>query len=254
MARRIPTIEILGVPLVRLTPDDALDEIERLAGSQAPVLVAHANAHTLNSAAGDPSYRDVLRRADLVLNDGKGVMLAARLLGDRFPADLNGNFFTPLLVRRAAERGWPVYFLGARPGVAAAAADRLAERVPGLQVSGVRDGYFSPAELDGVIAGIRESGAEVLLVALGNPAQERWLDEHLAATGAQIGVGVGAFFDFQTGTVPRAPAWMNRLGVEWVHRLALEPRRMWRRYLIGNPLFILRVLRSRFASMAGKRP
>jgi len=254
MAWRIPTIEILGVPLVRLTPDEALVEIERLADSQAPVFIAHANAYTLNSAAGDPSYRDVLRRADLVLNDGKGVMLAARLVGDRFPADLNGNSFTPFLLRRAAERGWPVYFLGARPGVARAAADRLAGHVPGLQVCGVRDGYFSPAELDGVIAGIRDSGAELLLVALGNPAQERWLDDHLAASGARIGVGVGAFFDFQTGTVRRAPGWMNRLGLEWVHRLALEPRRMWRRYLIGNPLFIGRVIRSRFARTTAKRP
>ena len=246
MARRIPTIEILGVPLVRLTAEEALDAIERLAGSDAPVFVAHANAYTLNSAAGDASYGDVLRRADLVLNDGKGVMLAARLLGDRFPSDLNGNFFTPLLLRRAAELQWPVYFLGAKPGVAAAAAGRLTESIPGLRVSGVHDGYFAPTELDGVVAGIRDSGAQLLLVALGNPAQERWLDEHLGPTGARVGVGVGAFFDFQTGTIPRAPAWMNRLGLEWVHRLVLEPRRMWRRYLVGNPLFLMRVLRSRF--------
>jgi exopolysaccharide biosynthesis WecB/TagA/CpsF family protein len=254
MARRNRRIEVLGVPLARLTADEALDEIERLAGSQAPVFVAHANAYTLNSASGDPAYADVLRRADLVLNDGKGVMLAARVLGDRFPADLNGNYFTPLLLRRAVERGWPVYFLGARPGVAAAAADQLAIRIPGLRVSGVRDGYFAPGDLDGVIAGIRQSGAQVLLVALGNPAQERWLDEHLSETGARIGVGVGAFFDFQTGRVPRAPQWMNRLGLEWVHRLVLEPRRMWRRYLLGNPLFIARVLRSRFARVVRKRP
>ena len=247
MSRGIPTIEILGVPLVRLTADEALDEIERLAESSPPVFVAHANAYTLNSAAGDPSYGEVLRRAGLVLNDGKGVMLAARLLGDRFPADLNGNFFTPLLLRRAADRSWPVYLLGARPGVAAAAADVLVGSIPELQVSGVHDGYLSPADLDGVIAGIRDSGAEVLLVALGNPRQERWLDEHLAKTGVRIGVGVGAFFDFQTGTIPRAPEWMNRLGLEWVHRLVLEPRRMWRRYLVGNPLFLARVLRSRFA-------
>jgi exopolysaccharide biosynthesis WecB/TagA/CpsF family protein len=254
MTRPIPTIEVLGVPLARLTAPEALDEIERLAGLDAPVLVAYANAYTLNSAAGDPAYGDVLRRADLVLNDGKGVMLAARLLGDRFPADLNGNFLTPLLLRRAAERGWPVYFLGARPGVAAGAADRLRNEIPGLQVAGVHDGYFSPADLDGVIAGIRESGAHVLLVALGNPAQERWLDEHLEPTGVRIGVGVGAFFDFQTGAIPRAPEWMNRLGLEWVHRLVLEPRRMWRRYLVGNPLFLIRVLRSRFARKSRKRP
>jgi exopolysaccharide biosynthesis WecB/TagA/CpsF family protein len=247
MNRLTPTIEILGVPLVRLTANEALDEIERLAESSPPVFVAHANAYTLNSAAGDPAYGDVLRRADFVLNDGKGVMMAARLLGDRFPADLNGNFLTPLLLRRVADRGWPVYLLGARPRVAAAASDVLTAAIPRLQVAGVHDGYFTPADLDGVIAGIRDSGAEVLLVALGNPRQERWLDEHLEKTGVRIGVGVGAFFDFQTGTLQRAPAWMNRFGLEWVHRLALEPRRMWRRYLVGNPLFLARVFRSRLA-------
>ena len=241
----IPTIDVLGVPLARLSPEEALDEIERLHGVDTPSLVAHANAHTLNSAVGDPSYGDVLRRADLVLNDGKGVMLAARLLGDRFPADLNGNFFTPLLLRRAGERGWPVYFLGAKPGVAARAAEQLVRSIPGLDVRGTQDGYFAPQDLDRVIADIRDSGAQLLLVALGNPAQERWLDAHLERTGAGLGVGVGAFFDFQTGTVPRAPRWMNRLGLEWVHRLILEPRRMWRRYLMGNPLFVARVLRAR---------
>jgi exopolysaccharide biosynthesis WecB/TagA/CpsF family protein len=248
-----PTIDVFGVPLARVTPEEALNEIERLHGSEAPGLVAHVNAYTLNSAVGDPTYGDVLRRADLILNDGKGVMLAARLLGDRFPADLNGNFFTPLLLRRAAERGWPVYFLGAKPGVAAAAAEQLVDQIPGLDVRGARDGYFSPAELDGVIADIRESGADLLLVALGNPAQERWLDDHLEKTGARIGVGVGAFFDFQTGTVQRAPRWMNRMGLEWVHRLLLEPRRMWRRYLVGNPLFVLRVLRARFGGASRGR-
>lgn len=253
MSRAIPTIDILGVPFARLTPEGALDEIERLHNSERPAFVAHANVFTLNSAVGDPGYGDVLRRADLVLNDGKGIMLAARILGDSFPADLNGNFFTPLLLRRAAGRGWPVYFLGGKAGVAAQAAEQLIQKIPGLDVRGARDGFFSPTELDGVIQQIRDSSAHVLLVALGNPGQERWLDDHLAKTGARIGVGVGAFFDFQTGTVQRAPKWMNRLGLEWVHRLVLEPRRMWRRYLVGNPLFVMRILRARFARSSGAR-
>jgi exopolysaccharide biosynthesis WecB/TagA/CpsF family protein len=87
-----------------------------------------------------------------------------------------------------------------------------------------------------------------LMVAMGNPLQERWIARHLTATGARLGVGVGAFFDFSAGVVPRAPAWMNRAGVEWAYRLAQEPRRMWRRYLIGNPLFLARVLRETMAS------
>jgi exopolysaccharide biosynthesis WecB/TagA/CpsF family protein len=249
VAAPYPTLEILGVPFARLTPSEALDRVEELFERAAPALVAYANVHTVNLAVADPGYASVLRRADLVLNDGKGVMLAARLYGKAFPADLNGNFFTPLLLRRAAARGWRAYFYGARPGVARAVADRLSGELHGLDVAGVSDGY-APVAAD-VVDKVRASGAQLLLVGLGNPRQERWLEEHLTATGARLGVGVGAFFDFQAGEVPRAPAWMNRVGLEWAHRLTHEPRRMWRRYLIGNPVFLARTARERLQSRAG---
>lgn len=241
----IPSIEISGVRVARLTPRGALEAIADLAQTSPPVLVAHVNAHTLNLAAADDSYRKILNRAGLVLNDGKGIMLGARLLSRPFPADLNGNFFSPLQLELAAERGWPVYFLGAKPGVAERAARIVADRIPGLVVAGSRDGYFSADEEGSVAEEIRGTGAKVVLVGLGNPRQERWLAKWLGSTGAVVGVGVGAFFDFQTGEVARAPDWMNRWGLEWVHRLAQEPTRMWRRYLVGNPRFLWRVLRAR---------
>jgi exopolysaccharide biosynthesis WecB/TagA/CpsF family protein len=241
----IPSIEIIGVPLASLAPEAALTEVVRLYEQDAPAQVAYVNAHGLNLAYEDPSFLDLLRRSDLVLNDGKGVLLAARLLKRRFPADLNGNFFSPLILHLAAYKRWPVFFLGASPGVTARAAEVLRGRIEGLNVVGTRDGYFKPDDEDEVIQEIRDSGAGILLVAMGNPAQERWIERCLDKTGARVGIGVGAFFDFQTGTVARAPMWMNRMGLEWVHRLLKEPRRMWRRYVIGNPRFIARVLRSR---------
>lgn len=245
MSQPLPTIDILGVPFVALSADEALDHARRLYERHAPAFIAHANVHTVNLASVDPSYRAVLRRADLVLNDGKGVMLGARILGRRFPADLNGNFFSPLLLRLAAQRGWPVYLFGAKPGVADRAAARLLGEIAGLQIVGVRDGFVATEQEGGVIDAIRSSRTGLLLVGLGNPRQERWLDQNLAATGARLGVGVGAFFDFQAGEVERAPAWMNRAGLEWVHRLYKEPKRMWRRYLLGNPQFLARVLAHR---------
>jgi exopolysaccharide biosynthesis WecB/TagA/CpsF family protein len=244
-----PRLEILGVPFARVAPEQALDHVEALYQRAAPAFVAYANVHTVNLAVADRGYLDVLRRAGLVLNDGKGVMVAARLYGKPFPADLNGNFFTPLLLRRAAARGWPVFFFGARPGVARRVADRLEREIEGLAVTGVRDGY--PGDAGEAIAEVRSSGAEVLLAGLGNPRQEHWLDRHLAATGARLGVGVGAFFDFQAGELKRAPGWMNSAGLEWVHRLSREPGRMWRRYLIGNPLFLARTARERLSSRPG---
>ncbi len=129
--------------------------------------------------------------------------------------------------------------------MAARAATELRERIQGLQVAGTHTGYFPPEDSAAVAEHIRATGARALMVAMGNPLQEMWLDRHLEATGARIGIGVGAFFDFAAGEVPRAPAWMNRFGVEWVYRLWQEPRRMWRRYVLGNPLFLARVIMER---------
>lgn len=236
---------MLGVPVARLTAAAARQEVVRLYERDRPALVAYANAHTLNLASRDSGYRDVLRTADIVLNDGAGLAMAGRIFGRPFPENLNGSDFNPAILEEAAAHGWPVFFLGAKPGVAEEAARRLCMRIPGLVVAGTHDGYFAPSESAEVARSIAETGAGVLMVAMGNPLQETWLNRHLEATGARLGVGVGAFLDFAAGAVPRAPAWMNKLGIEWVYRLAQEPRRMWRRYVLGNPLFLARVLGAR---------
>lgn len=236
---------MLGVPVARLTATAAREELVRLYEGDRPALVAYANAHTLNLASRDSGYREVLRSADIVLNDGAGLDIAGRLFGKPFPENLNGSDFNPAILEEAAARGWPVFFLGARPGVAEEAARRLAPRIAGLRVVGTRDGYFPASESEAVAREIAATGAGLLMVAMGNPLQETWLSRHLETTGARLGVGVGAFLDFSAGVVPRAPAWMNRLWLEWLYRLIQEPRRMWRRYVVGNPLFLLRVLRAR---------
>ena len=243
-----PTIEILGIPFARLTAADALAHIETLYERDEPAFVAHANVHTVNLAVADDGYREVLRSANMVLNDGKGVMLGARLLGERLPQDLNGNFVTPLVVERAARSGWPTFLLGAKPGVPERLEKALRVMHPSLAITGSHHGHFGTAGEDEVVAAIRDSGAGLLLVGMGNPHQERFLHRRLRDTGARLGIGVGAYFDFQTGTVPRAPAWMNAHGLEWVYRLALEPKRMWKRYLVVNPAFFVRVLRSKRSS------
>jgi len=217
-------------------------------------MLTYVNAHTLNLATTDSSYAEVLRNADLVLNDGKGVMLAGLILGRRFPADLNGNYFTPLLLDRAAASGWSIYILGARPGVAERVAEVLKAKHPGLAVAGTMHGHFSAVDEDDVVARIRATSPGLLLVGMGNPQQERFLARRLKDSGARVGLGVGAFLDFQVGEVERAPTWMNRTGIEWVHRLIQEPRRMWRRYLLGNPLFVWRVLKARLRGGIRSKP
>jgi exopolysaccharide biosynthesis WecB/TagA/CpsF family protein len=239
------SIDILGVPVASIDASEALMEIERLYGRSSPALVVYLNAHSLNLASQSPSFRGILTRSNLNLNDGSGVAIAARIQGRRFKQNLNGSDFNAEILQLAARLEWSVYLLGAADGVAELAAQRLKARIDKLNVVGTRSGYFQESSTDSVVAAIRASGADLLMVAMGNPRQEEWLDAHLESTGARVGVGVGAFFDFTAGTVPRAPAWMNRFGVEWMWRLAHEPRRLWRRYIVGNPLFLARVIRSR---------
>jgi exopolysaccharide biosynthesis WecB/TagA/CpsF family protein len=165
---------------------------------------------------------------------------------------LNGSDFNIRLLELAAGVGWPVFLAGAKPGVAERAAKNLRVSIPGLNIVGSADGYRSR---DASLAKeIKRSGAVVVLVALGNPLQELWLDRWLPESGAMLGVGVGAFFDFQAGEVRRAAPVLNRFGIEWIYRLAQEPRRLWRRYVLGNPVFVLRVLKERYRPGRSSRP
>lgn len=245
METALPSIDVLGVRVLRAPRADALAAVEAAADSHHPALVAFVNAHTLNLAASDPGYREVLREASVVLNDGAGLAIAGKLLGGPFPENLNGSDLNPEILALAARRQWRVYLLGGAPGVATEAARRLTERIPGLRIAGARDGYFPRSQDDEVAELIRHARADVVMVAMGNPLQEEWLAAHLSDTGARLGVGVGAFLDFTAEHQRRAPAWMNRWGIEWVWRLLADPKRMWRRYVVGNPLFLYRVVRQR---------
>jgi exopolysaccharide biosynthesis WecB/TagA/CpsF family protein len=245
MRAGVPTITVLGVPVAALTALQAISEVSRLLAEPRPQMLCYVNAHSLNLARSHRRYRACLADADLVLNDGSGLALAARMGGRQFPANLNGTDFNPEVLRQAARAGLGVYLLGGKEGVAAAAADRLTALVPGLRVVGHHHGYLNDVQSHEVARQIRETGADIVLVAMGNPRQELWLAEHLPATGARLGVAVGAFLDFVAQRVPRAPKWMRDAGIEWLYRLSREPRRLFMRYVIGNPLFVARVLADR---------
>jgi len=202
------------------------------------------NAHCVNVMAGDPAYRRALAGADMVLPDGAGLELAARLKGQRFAENLNGTDFIPKLARAAAASGQSVFLFGARPGTAEAAAEALGRLAPGLRIAGTLDGYAGASDPKRAIDTINASGADILLVALGVPAQDTWIAEHFDRLAPRLCLGVGACFDFLAGNVSRAPLWMRKARMEWVWRLKEEPRRMAGRYLVGNPLFIARALRN----------
>ena len=232
----LPAIRLFGLDLVDASADAAI------AAMLAPGRrrVAFLNAHCGNVAAHDPAYAAALASADLVLPDGIGVELAARMQGQSFSANLNGTDLVPALLHEAALRGLSVFLFGAAPGVAEAAAAALTRRMPDLRIAGTRDGYEGARDSAAAIAAINASGADLLIVALGVPAQDLWLAEHGGRLAPRLTLGVGALIDFLAGRQRRAPALVRRVRAEWVWRLAMEPRRMARRYLAGNPVFLAR--------------
>jgi alpha-1,3-mannosyltransferase len=230
---------ILDVPVQVRTFDGAVELIDDRYASGQRTTVAFANAHTLNVASQNPDFRAVLRDS-LVLNDGIGVDIASRVLyGSPFPDNLNGTDFSPSYLRATRHR-YRVFLLGAEPGTAERAAKRLASSCPRHDFVGCHHGHFDQSDLPAILQRIRQSKADLLLVAMGNPKQELFIRDHLAATGCTLGIGVGALFDFLAGNVPRAKPWMQTWRVEWIYRLAQEPRRLAHRYLVGIPIFLCR--------------
>ncbi len=235
--RRIGPINVAALPYPQALAL-ALQMIEARSGT-----VAFCNSHSVNLARRDPGFARAMAGA-LVLNDGIGLDLAGRLLhGSPFPANLNGTDFTPAVLA-ACERPLALYLLGSPAGVAEKAAAALEARFPHHRVVGVRDGFFPPAEDAAVAAAVHAANADLILVGMGQPRQELWAANHGLTTGAAL-MCIGAFLDFAAGQVPRAPIWIRRLRLEWLFRLALEPRRLARRYILGNGLFLLNVLRDR---------
>lgn len=227
---------VLGLPLVNADTATAIAGL--LDGPARSVFFL--NAHCANLRSRDRAYATALARADAILPDGIGVDLAARMTGTRLRENLNGTDFTPALLREAAARGRSVFLFGARPGTAEAAAGTLAATIPGLRIAGTCDGYEGAADPQAAIRAINASGADILLVAMGVPMQELWIDRHLPDLAPRLVLGVGALFDFLAGNVSRAPAPVRRLRLEWVWRLAQEPRRLAKRYLLGNASFLVR--------------
>ena len=238
-------ITLLGVPIHNLTMSEAVGAIVKRLEDADPFHVCFVNADCINIACRDPDYLRVLRRADLTLADGIGLKLAGKLLGRDIRQNVNGTDFFPRLCEALSGTGKGVFLLGGRPGVAEGVRGWLAGHYPDVTVSGVHHGYFLPEEEGEVIRRIAQSGAAVLLVALGAPRQDRWIHQHFEQTGVRVGIGVGGLFDFYSGRVPRAPLWMREMGLEWFFRFCQEPGRMWKRYFLGNAVFLFRVLRER---------
>ena len=230
-------IDVLGVGFDNMTVEQAVAEGVRLLNTPGAHYAVTPNPEIVEVCREDEDAREAVNGADLVLADGIGIIYGARMLGTPLKGRVTGIGFAQGLMARMAESGKSLYLLGAKPGVAEKAAERLKLQYPGLQIAGTRDGYFQE---DGPVTGaIRESGADAVFVCLGAPKQEKWMRMNGEATGARLLVGLGGCLDVFSGEVKRAPEVFQKLGLEWLHRLITDPSRIGR--MMKLPLFLVHV-------------
>lgn len=228
-------IDILGVGFDNVTMEEALDRGMELLEQDGPHLVVTPNAEIVQLANRDREFTEIIAGADLVIPDGIGVIYASKILGRPIKARVPGCDFAAGLMERMAKSGHSLYLLGAKPGVAEEAAARLREAYPGLAICGAHDGYFKE---DGPVAEeIRRSGADVVFVCLGAPKQEKWISQNGAATGASLLIGLGGSLDVFSGRVERAPAFWQKVNLEWLYRGLRDPKRLKR--IVKLPLFLV---------------
>jgi N-acetylglucosaminyldiphosphoundecaprenol N-acetyl-beta-D-mannosaminyltransferase len=249
-----PRGSIIGAPVTVGSLDSIAREVVELARGGGRGLVCLANAHMLTTAAARPALAAVLAEARIVASDGRPLVWALRRRGHAAAEQVRG----PSLMRRlgVVAGDVPIYLYGGREGVAARAAARLREATPGLRIVGVEAPPLLPEEpaVDPeAVRRIRASGARIVLVGLGCPKQELWMRAHAPQLDAVL-VGLGQAFDILAGTLAEAPAWMQAAGLEWLFRLGHEPRRLWRRYLVGNLRFLRLLLAEELAGRGPGRP
>jgi N-acetylglucosaminyldiphosphoundecaprenol N-acetyl-beta-D-mannosaminyltransferase len=248
--------EVFGVPIVDSTMGETLalveDLIERPDGRSRAI--CFVNAHTLNLAWADPELTAALREAEYVFGDGTGVRWAVRHLhGQRLRDNVNGSDFVPWLLSSFAGRGYRYYFLGGQQDMLDRAADHARRLFPHWQLAGSHHGYVDPQASEAVLADIDACRPQVLLVGMGNPVQERWIRANLPRLKVPVCIAVGGLMAYWSGDLTRAPAWLRKIGFEWVHLMIRQPRKL-RRYLLGNPAFLTRILRARRPSSVGTPP
>ena len=242
MEAAVLRIDVLGVEFDNLTLAEAVDRAQALAGGEGFHYVVTPNPEIVMTAQKDPAFQKVLSGADLVLPDGIGVIKAAAILGRPLKERVPGIDVAVALMGRMAGSGTRLFLLGAKPGVAEVAAEKLRAAYPGLQICGTHDGYFQDDAP--VVEAIRAARAEVVVVCLGAPKQEFWMARNGPETGAKLMLGLGGVLDVFAGAVERAPERWQRMGLEWLYRLIREPSRIGR--MARLPLFLVQAYRAKW--------
>ncbi|MEG0388067.1 MAG: WecB/TagA/CpsF family glycosyltransferase, partial [Niameybacter sp.] len=218
------TINILDIPVDRITMEDATRRISEFVNSSSYHMVFTPNPEIVMLACNNTDFKEVMQRADLIVPDGIGVVLASKILRDALPERVAGYDLVQNTMKQAADKGYRYYFLGSKPGIAEQASQKMRTKYPGIQIVGVRDGYFKAEDEPAIIEEINNSHANILLVALGAPRQELWIDKYSSQLQhVRVAIGVGGSLDGMADVVKRAPEIFQKLGLEWFYRLACQP-------------------------------
>jgi len=240
---------IFGVNVDNITLEGLLQNIHGAITSGGKLIFSNVNVHALNLAYSTPWFHSFLNQSDLVFCDGFGVILGAKLAGQKLVHRFTPPDWIGKLCEMSSREGFSLYLIGSQPGVAEKAASRLQEQQPGCRIAGTHHGYFDKTagsvENEQVLAEINQLKPNILIVGFGMPMQERWIQENFDRLDVNVFLPVGAALDYVSGEVRRGPRWMTDHGLEWLARLAIEPRRLWKRYLIGIPVFFWRILLQR---------
>lgn len=235
-------VDVLGVPISNVTMQEAVEKVRSFVHSDKLHSVCTPNPEIVMLAKEDPHFMDVVRKADLVVPDGIGVVIASRLKkGETLPERVPGFDLVQNTMKDAVKEGYKYFFFGSKPGVADQAADKMRETYPGIQIVGTRDGYFKPEDEPRIIEEINASGANILLVALGAPRQETWIEKNRdKLPNVRVAIGVGGSLDGMAGIVKRAPEIYQKVGLEWFYRLMKQPTRFKRMLVL--PVFLKDVM------------
>jgi len=246
------TVDILGVNIDSLSMQEAVACVNNFLYEEKIHTVFTPNAEIVMAAHRDPGLKHILTSADLVVADGAGVVLASRILGRPVPEKVSGIDLVRNTLKELAGSRTRYFLLGSRPGVAEDAGGFMEANYPGVEIAGFRDGYFTEAEEEGIIALINSTNADILLVALGAPRQEKWIYKYRDRLNVRICMGVGGTLDVLSGKVQPTPEFLRRNGFEWLYRLYKEPWRAKR--MLDLPRFVIHVIRQRLSEIKYSNP
>ena len=251
LAQSKELVSILGINVINLSVSDAVNLIETLLNQEHSTTHAFyiVNTHTLNLAVADAEYRDVLNNASAVFGDGTGVRWAARQRGVEMKDNLVGTDLIPRVFEATAGRGYRYFLLGADRATIQRATITCSSQYPGWSLAGFHHGFFNENEVADVVHEINATSPHLLLVGMGNPKQEKWINAHKHQLKVKVALGIGGLFDHWGGNLVRAPLWVRRIGFEWLQILLQQPKKKWRRYILGNPMFLWRMTRYRRADI-----